>query len=483
MRTVRIAITAAVLGAMAVATALSITMLPYANTSKIGRLFFTTVALWAAFAAAYLLLRKIPIRAALILIVVGAVGIGGAAMLGPPNTSTDSARYAWDGIVQANGISPYRYAATAPELASIRPEWLFPSSCSGPRIQTSHEPNSDVVVCTALNRGEEHTIYPPTSELLFAALRVVVGPNAQYWPMQLAGYLMSLGILAMLLVGLHRRGLDPRWAALWAWCPMVATEAITNSHIDTLGGLLLLAATLLASSGKRWAAAIALGASIATKLIPAIGAPALLRRQPWKIVLGSVGIFLLLYVPYLLSSGFAVIGYLPKYLAAEGFDDGSRFALITLIVHGTKALPVAIVLLLVLAVLVWRKSNPASPWLGQVAMIGIALLIISPRYPWYGLLLLPMIAMTGRWEWLAVPVALTARLLVPYITVTRPTEIVAFALIALMTIYRAGPGWWPRLLTELRHPFRTPTYPPIPLSSRGVNGQLKNSRQRLNGET
>lgn len=454
MRTVRIAITAVLLGAMAVATALSITTLPFYDSTKGVPLLLYTAGLWVAFALAYLLLRRIPLRAAVILIVVGAVGIGGAAMAGPPNTSTDSARYAWDGIVQTNGISPYEYGATAPQLASIRPVWLFPSSCGGSRIQTSHEPGTDIVVCTALNRGEVHTIYPPASELLFAGIRFVVGPDAQYWPMQLVGLLMSLGILAMLLVGLHRRGLDPRWAALWAWCPLVATEAVTNSHIDTFGALLLLAATLLASSGRRWAAGIALGASIAAKLIPVIGAPALLRKQPWKIVIASVATFLLLYVPYVIASGVQVIGYLPTYLSEEGFNDGSRFALLTLVVRHQGALVLAIVLLLVLAVLVWRKSNAVSPWLGQVAMIGLTLLIVSPRYPWYALLLVPMIAMTGRWEWLAVPAVLTMRLLIPHITVTRPAEIVALTIIALMTIYRAGPGWWPRLRAELRHPLR-----------------------------
>lgn len=468
---------------MAVVTALSITTLPFLDSATIGPLFWYSLALWAAFGGAYFLLRRIPLKAAIILIIVGGVGIGGAAMAGPPNTSTDSARYAWDGIVQTNGISPYRYAATAPELASIRPQWLFPASCSGSRIQTSHEPGTDTVVCTALNRGEEHTIYPPASEFLFAGIRLVVGPDAQYWPMQVAGLLMSLGILALLLVGLHRRGLDPRWAALWAWCPLVATEAITNSHVDTLGALLLLAATLLASSGRRWLAGIALGLSIAVKLVPVIGAPALLRAKPWKIVAASVATFLLLYVPYLVVSGVQVLGYLPKYLTEEGFDDGSRFPLITLLAHNKKALPVAIVLLVVLAVLVWLKSNPASPWLGQVAMIGLTLLIVSPRYPWYGLLLVPMIAMTGRWEWLLIPVALTVRLMVPFYATTRPTEMVVIAAIAFMTIYRAGPGWFGRLLRELRHPLRPPAFRPLPTAVMKVNRGQQNFRSRLNGDT
>jgi hypothetical protein len=464
---VRIVLTGIVVAALAVLTALSITTLPFYDFHTNGiHLVTYTIVLWALFAAAFLLLRRIPVKAAIILIVAGSVAIGGAAMAGPPNTSTDSARYAWDGIVQDAGISPYAYVPTSPHLAQLRPDWLFPaprvspsgeSTCTGSRIQTSHEPGTDIVVCTALNRGKVHTIYPPTSELLFAGIRLIVGPNAEYWPMQLVGLLLSLGVLAVLLVGLRRRNLDVRWAALWGWCPLVATEAVTNSHVDTLGALLLLVATLLVSSGRRWTGGIALGAAIAAKLIPVIGAPALLRKQPWKIIVASIATFLLLYVPYVITSGPKVLGYLPGYLNEEGFDDGSRFALITWLVHGKAAIVVAAVLLVILAVLVWRKTNPATPWLGQVVMIGATLLIVSPRYPWYALLLVPMIAFTGRWEWMAVPLVLTTRALIPHVQVMRYAELIAVIVIVGVSIWRSGPGVTGRVADELRHPFRAST--------------------------
>jgi hypothetical protein len=451
---VRTIVVAILLCGMAVATALSITTLPFYDSHSPDALPWYTLGLWLAFGLAYLVLRTIPLKAAVVLIIVGAVGIGGAAMAGPPNTSTDSARYAWDGIVQTHGISPYRYGATSSALAQFRPDWLFPSSGGGSRIQTSHEPGSSVVVYTALNRGTAHTIYPPASELLFAGIRFIVGPEAQYWPMQLAGLLMALGITWMLLVALHRRGLNPRWAALWAWCPLVATEAVTNSHVDTLGALLLLAAVLLASSKRPWRGGVALGASVAAKLIPVIGGIAILRRHPARIIVGTVATFLLLYVPYILASGVKVLGYLPTYLNEEGYDGGSSFVLISWLVKGRAAIVVVAVLLVVLAFLVWRKSNQDSPWLAEVAMIGTTLLIVSPRYPWYALLLVPMIAMSGRWEWLVVPAVLELRLLEPHIALTRTTYLVAIAAIVAVTIYRAGPGWWGRLVDELRHPWR-----------------------------
>ena len=77
------------------------------------------------------------------------------------------------------------------------------------------------------------------------------------------------------------------------------------------------------------------------------------------------------------------------------------------------------ILLAGLAVFTIWKTDPDNPWLGQLVMIGGTLLVLSPRYPWYALLLLPFIAMSGRWEWLAVPLALLARQVMPSITTIR----------------------------------------------------------------
>lgn len=467
MRTAGTAITIAI---MAVVTAITLLVVPFYTASIQGVTLVTfTIVVWALFALAVFLLRKVPTRAAVILILVGSAVIGGAAMVGPPNTSTDPARYAWDGIVQNAGISPYTYAPTSKNLERLRPGWLFESPtvaadgtaiCKGVRfhlysVPDTHERTAtgdDEQICTAINRAQGKTIYPPSSEILFAAVRFVTGPTAEYWPLQLVGLLISTGISAMLLLGLHARKLDLRWAALWAWCPLVASQAVTNSHVDVLGAVLLLAATLLVSTRRRWLGGIALGASIASKLIPVIGAPALLRRQPWKIVIAAVGTFLLLYLPYVLASGVKVLGYLPTYLTQEGYGNGSRFALIIPFAQGNGAIIVALILLLALAILVWRKTDPHTPWVGQLAMIGGAFLIISPSYPWYLLLLVPMIAMSGRWEWLALPLAFMAHSLQPTTAVAQWGELTALVIVVAGSLIRSGPGAFGRVLHEARHP-------------------------------
>lgn len=455
----RLALTSICVAALAVLTALSVTLLPYYD-DKSGRLLplpLITIALWALFGLAFVLLRRVPARAAVVIVLAGSVAIGGAAMAGPPNTSTDSARYAWDGIVQSAGISPYEYAPADPALRELRTDWLFPAptadgTCTGPRIMTVKEPGTGDVVCTAINRARVTTIYPPASEIFFAGIRAIAGPGPQYWPMQLAGLLLSLATTVVLLRALLARGRDPRWAALWGWSPLVATEAITNSHIDVLGAFLLVVATLLAASRRPWLAGIALGAAISVKLIPALGAVALIRRHPLKVLGAAVATFVALYVPYVIASGIGVIGYLPGYLSEEGYSTGTRFILVSAIVPGIGATVISLALLALLAVIVWATANPDDPWLAQLVMIGGALLIVTPRYPWYALLLVPMIAMTGRWEWLAVPLALTERLLFPPVEWARVVVAVAVVVIVVVSLRRAGPGAVPALGRALRHP-------------------------------
>ena len=466
-----VAATAVLVAGIAVVTGLAVATLGYYDSgSSPPWLPLATGAAWVLFAGAVALLRWVPVRAATALILLGTVAIGGAAMTGPPNTSTDSARYAWDGIVQTNGVSPYLAAPASTRLAPLRPEWLFPApvtradgslGCRGPRIQTSSEIETGGLLCTALNRARVRTIYPPAAEIVFAGVRAVVGPDARYWPLQLLGLVLATAVTAVLLRALPRRGLDPRWAAMWGWSPLVAGEAVTNSHIDVLAALLLLVATLAPATGG-WRAGFALGAGMSVKLIPVIGVPALLgRRGWWKVVAGAALVFALLYVPYLLVSGIRVLGYLPGYLTEEGYQDGSRFTLVgwllrPSVVGGGTVLAVAVGLLAVTALLVWRKTDPARPWLGELVMIGVTLLVVSPRYPWYALLMIPMIAMTGRWEWFAVPLALSLRLFEPHLGLFRAALLVAAVVVVVGTLARARGGGLRRGWEELRHPLRRP---------------------------
>src|SRR4051812_29360558 len=143
MRTAAIAI---LLATSTVATTVAVAILGVYNdkTGQLEPLFYLTALVWGLFALSVLLLRQVRARAVVVLVLAGSLAIGVAAMTGPPNTSTDSARYAWDGIVANAGISPYRYVPTDPALEHLRQDWLFPAAntdgtCPGKPIMTSHE--------------------------------------------------------------------------------------------------------------------------------------------------------------------------------------------------------------------------------------------------------------------------------------------------------------------------------------------------------
>lgn len=386
------------------------------HTANTTQFVWLEIAVWAVFFVTIVLFRWVgSAPARIFFVLVGSLSTGIAAMMAPPNISTDSARYAWDGIVQNAGISPYRYVPAADALARLRPSWLFPPAhldpggmwrCLDGPIMTAHSMPSGEMICTAINRSSSPTIYPPVSEAYFAAVRALVGPDTTYWPMQLAGLLLSLTITIILLVALHKRGMDVRYAAFWAWCPLVAQDAVNNAHVDVLGAALLLGATLVSTRGRSVLSGVLVGLAAAVKFVPALGALPLLRRKPLRFILAAVATFVVVYVPYGVFAGSNVIGFLPGYISEEGYENGKRFVLVSFVLSGAAATIVAGVLALIVVIVCAIRANPDEPWHSQVVLIGSVLLIASPAYAWYALLLIPFIALSHRWEWFVVPLAM-----------------------------------------------------------------------------
>jgi hypothetical protein len=379
--------------------------------SQIGTIALVAVT-WLLFAVgAWLVLRE-PARVAAGLILVGGIALPLAAGFAPPHTSDDLYRYQWDGRVQAAGIDPYRYAPAAPELTPLRDRVLWPdqaSWCVAPAT-TDHETNQPLTPgCTHINRPAVHTIYPPVAQAYFWLVHILSPPDAGTWPIQFAAALCAIVTTLLLLTCLPRLGIDRRRAVLWAWCPTVAFEAGNNAHIDVLAALFTAAALItLATAHTRPRAALAgalLGLATATKLTPALVLPTVARRRPLTVIAAATGAVALVYLPHLLTVGAAVIGYIPGYLSEEGYADGTRFALLTLILPTTLAAPIAVTILATVGLAVARTTDPDRPWRGAVVMTGTALLITTPGYSWYAVLLVLLVALDGRAEWLTVAVA------------------------------------------------------------------------------
>ena len=393
-------------------------------------------AAWITFLCAAWLLRKVPLRASVLLILLGGIAIQLAAVSAPPKNSDDLYRYIWDGRVQAAGIDPYDYVPAARPLTGLRDELLWhPGAhwCVRPAYVSVHPAAELAAGCTAINRPAVPTIYPPVAEAYFLGAHYLPGADESTTPIQAATALAAVLTTVLLLFGLHRLGRDMRMAALWSWCPTVALEAGNSAHVDVIAVGITAAALLVLATARTTrrtiGGGILLGLAIAAKVTPVLTVPAVLARgdgagpggrppgtprdrgdpflrtplgRRWFTVLAAAGsAFAVVYVPHVLAVGSKVIGFLPGYLKEEGYTSGTRFAIIGLLVGGRAAIAVAVLILAVVALAVLRYSDPYQPWQGSVVMTGAALAVTTPPFQWYALLLVMLVALDGRPEWLA----------------------------------------------------------------------------------
>jgi hypothetical protein len=363
---------------------------------------------WLAFLTAAFLLRKVPVRLAVALILLGGIGIQIAAVSAPPRQSDDLYRYVWDGRVQAAGIDPYAYVPASAQLAPLRDSFLWgPSAdhCLSGSFVRSHASADLVSGCTLINRPSVPTIYPPVAEAYFLGVHYEPAADSSTTPIQATTAFVAVLTTVLLLFGLGRLGRDVRMAALWSWCPTVALEAGNSAHVDvvavgiTAGSLLVLASAR--SRLRVVLGGVLLGLAIATKVTPVLTVPAVLRRRWVSVVVASSGAVVAVYVPHLLAVGGKVIGFLPGYLQQEGYVSGTRFGIIGLVLTGKLALAMAVLILAAAAFAVLQFSDPDRPWQGAVFMTAAALAVTTPRYQWYALLLVMLVALDGRPEWLA----------------------------------------------------------------------------------
>ncbi|MFC7304431.1 glycosyltransferase family 87 protein [Streptomyces monticola] len=372
---------------------------------------------WLLFAGAVWSVRRVPLRQAVVLVLAGSAVLAATGLAAPPRTSTDAYRYAWDGRVQAAGISPYDHAPGDPRLMHLRDDWLFPrgAACAGPdRARVGSAGGS--TVCTRLNRPSAQTIYPPVAESYFYGVQLLSPADARLKPLQIGGAALSVGVTAALVLILRRRG-DPRTAACWAWCPAVPVEAVNNAHVDVLGVLFAVTGLGLVAARRRLSGGAMLGAAVATKLMPAVVLPGALSgvrrvRDAAAVLLPAAAVVGLTYLPYLLGSRASVLGYLGGYVEEEGYEDasaGGRYALLRLVLPASWALPVLLVAMAgVCAHVLWR-GDPERPWRGALLVTGTAFLLLTPGYSWYALLLIALVALDGRREWLTVAAAGAAK--------------------------------------------------------------------------
>ncbi len=198
---------------------------------------------------------------------------------------------------------------------------------------------------------------------------------------------------------------------------------------------------------------------IATKLYPALLLPAIMKRRPLVTVTVSAAAVALTYLPHLLAVGTDIVGYLPGYLHEEGYDSGDRFLLLGRVLPHPVDTAVGVVIVLAAAIWAWRRIDDAAQ--AGLTVVVAALLVATPAFGWYAALLVALIALTGRWQWLPLAIAPSIVYLLR-IQITRDSTWLALcyfvgAVLSVVLLALAKPTRHKRILETWNLPSRSRT--------------------------
>ncbi|MBI5759770.1 MAG: hypothetical protein HZA46_14730 [Planctomycetales bacterium] len=250
-------------------------------------------------------------------------------LVSEPIQEIDIYRYQWDGAVLGEGVSPFRF--TPAEVLAARDADELPADLARLVAVRDRSPALREILMR-IHYGELPTVYPPVSQLVFAAVSRLTPTDATFsqrvLAMKLAIVLFDLATVAILCRLLLAARRHPGWSVAYAWCPLVMKEFANSGHLDSIAVCFATLSVLLAvQSGLRrdrnvatfartcglskiahvlanvatvWklplgiAAAVCLGLSVGAKLYAAVLGPWLLvvlaRGMGWRraLLCGSV---------------------------------------------------------------------------------------------------------------------------------------------------------------------------------------------------
>jgi len=208
-----------------------------------------------------------------------------------PNLSDDYFRFIWDGKLFAHGINPFT---------------IFPEKFIATDEAIKAGINQDLF--NGLNSKQYFTVYPPVLQFVFAL-------SAKIFPDNILGSIIVMrSIIILAEIGsfyfitqlLKEFNLPSKRILLYALNPMVIIELTGNLHFEALMIFFLLAAIWLFVKNRLTLSAVLFGLSVATKLVPFLFLPLLIKRiglkqtVTYSFIVG--GVFLLLFLPFIEES-------------------------------------------------------------------------------------------------------------------------------------------------------------------------------------
>lgn len=224
-------------------------------------------------------------------------------LFSPPIQEVDLHRYVWDGVVSSQGISPFRYTPNQVLAAS-------PTDSNSELRRLARIRDSDTGLRSILEQLSHHfgylpTVYPPTSQAVFALAAKTTPHNASYATRVriMKSWLLMFDIgVVFILVKLLRLCNKPIGLSIaYAWCPLVIKEVANSGHLDSIAVFLstlavygLVKSRVIETDSEKtssnlWrlpATALVLAAAVGAKIYPIVLAPlvvvASVRYFGWK---------------------------------------------------------------------------------------------------------------------------------------------------------------------------------------------------------
>ena len=234
-------------------------------------------------------------------IVFGAVCFRGILLFSQPIQEVDIYRYCWDGAVLSEGVSSFRYSPMRVLLAQADEPGISPELQRVIALRDRDEGLAKIL--ERVHFGELTTIYPPTSQIVFALADAVTPSGAsisvRLWVMKAFIVVFDLLTLACLAKMLAMLRIHAAWAIPYAWSPLLIKEFANSGHLDSIAVFFTSAAVYCflkafkqASSrttmnvGWTVGSALLLAAGVGAKLYPIVLAPLfawiLLRQIGWR---------------------------------------------------------------------------------------------------------------------------------------------------------------------------------------------------------
>ncbi len=348
--------------------------------------------------------RTGPNRSLLIwVIVVGAI-LRALMLASTPVLEDDFYRYLWDGAVTAQGVNPYSFSPD--EVSAADKESSVPASL----YQLADEADE---IIWRINHPGLRTIYPPVAQASFALAYRFKPWSLTAWRLTLLGFdVATLGMLALLL---RRLNLPTLSLTVYWWNPLLIKEAFNSAHMDLVVLPFVLAAVLLAVSGREVLAAGALGLAVGAKVWPALLLPAVARTlfaQPKRLI-AAVTLFALLsgamFFPVFRAGLDGRSGF-TAYSRSWEMNDALFMSILRVSratvgrlgyePHHGELLARLLIGVTLGALAVWTMRNKPGAGLRfceNCLIIVAALFLLSPaQFPWYFIWLIPPLALRPR---------------------------------------------------------------------------------------